>query len=116
RHGPGGPVLLVPARRERMGRPALAPVVDPGEGDLRGVPAGGLVDQVSLAARVALAAVVPESDAHLRGAALEGPGAPAEALRPEVLWLVAPTRDRPVLDHRLPGPSFARRDLDLILH
>src|SRR5262249_9509579 len=69
-----------------------------------------------LGAGVALAAVVAEADAHRprrRARQLQRP--PAEALRPEVLRLLALAEDRPVTHDGLPGLAAVGRGLALVL-
>src|SRR5262245_31174343 len=82
---------------------AVALLVGPGERHARRV-AARFVDQVGLAADVGFAAGVAEAYAHrTRDGLGQFQRPPAEALRPEVLRLLAAAGDRPVLDHRRPG-------------
>src|SRR4051794_14369042 len=66
RHPPGRSALLLLARRKRVRGTTLTLAVGPGEGDSRGIRAGGSVDEVRLAAGVGLAAIVAKADADRR--------------------------------------------------
>src|SRR5262249_47522047 len=102
RHRPGG-VFVRPLGREDVRRLPDALVVFPREGHLRRVRALRPINEVRLAARVIPLTVVAESHTHRRHrVAAQRQRPPAEALRPEVLRLVAAAGDGPAPSPRAP--------------
>src|SRR4051794_12424541 len=74
------------------------------------------VDQVDFAPSIALAAIVAEAYAYLGcGCAFDYGRSPAQALRPEVLRLIALAWNGPIFDHGLPGLAAVDREFDLVL-
>src|SRR5262245_54561973 len=103
------------AGAEDVRRAVRPPVIGPVEGYLGRVLPSRTADQVDLGPQVGLAPCVAEAHAHSGDVLLgDGRGAEAEALRPEVLRLLAPAGDGPVFDHWPPRPTAVRAEIDVV--